>query len=310
MNLNDIDLNLLVVFNHLLAERRVAAVAKKLNVSQPAVSNALNRLRKLLDDKLFLRSPTGMEPTAFALQLAEPVAHALSTLHAALNERATFDPATSARRFTLGLNDIGEINFLPKLMDKLNALSPNVSISTLRNTTVNLQDAMEAGQVDLAMGTLPHFKTGYFQRRLFKQRYVCMFRSGHIFDKGSLSLDEYCSAEHLVVVPPGSGHAEVNESIERKGIHRNVRLTVPHYVAVGHILANNANNMVATVPESYAKQCAKPFGLTYVPHPLALPEIDINLFWHAKVHKEAGNKWLRDVVCGIFSDSEVADASL
>lgn len=306
MDLKDIDLNLLVVFNQLLVERRVSAVATTLGLSQPAVSNALNRLRKLLDDELFLRTSRGMEPTPFALQLAEPIAYALNTIHSTLNDRTTFAPASSTRKFALGLSDIGEINFLPKMMNRLNELAPNISVSTLRNTTSNLQDAMEAGQVDLAMGMLPQLKAGYFQRRLFKQRYVCMFRKGHALDKGQISLEEYCAAEHLVVVPPASGHAEVNESIERKGIRRNIRLTVPHYVAVGHILATPTNNMVTTVPESYAKQCMDPFGLTYVDHPLALPEIDINLFWHAKYHKEPGNKWLRTIIFETFSDSDNA----
>jgi DNA-binding transcriptional LysR family regulator len=245
-----------------------------------------------------------MEPTPFALQLAEPIAYALSTIHGTLNDRTTFDPTRSTRTFALGLSDIGEINFLPKLMNRLHELAPSISVSTLRNTSSNLQDAMEAGHVDLAMGLLPQLKTGYFQRRLFKQRYVCMFRKGHALDKGKISLEEYCAAEHLVVVPPASGHAEVNESIERKGIHRNIRLTVPHYVAVGHILATPGNDLVTTVPESYARQCESLFGLTYVDHPLALPQIDINLFWHAKYHKEPGNKWLRTVIFEIFSDSE------
>jgi DNA-binding transcriptional LysR family regulator len=306
MDLKDIDLNLLVVFNQLLMERRVSAVAAKLGLSQPAVSNALRRLRTLLGDELFLRTPRGMEPTPLAVQLAEPIAYALSTIHSTLNHRTAFDPTTSNRKFTLGLTDIGEINFLPKLMAALNRQGPNLSVSTLRNTASNLQEAMEAGQVDAAMGWLPQLKAGYFQRRLFKQRYVCMFRKGHPLDKGAITLEEFCAAEHLVVIPPGSGHAKVNESIDRNGIRRNIRLTVPHYVAVGHILATDTNNMVATVPESYASQCMVPFGLTYVEHPIALPEIGINLFWHAKFHRESGNQWLRGVIFDTFSDSNDA----
>lgn len=306
MDLKDIDLNLLVIFNELLQERRVSAVAAKLELTQPAVSNALKRLRTLLDDELFLRTSRGMQPTPLTMQLAEPIAYALSTIHSTLNHRSSFDPAASTREFTLGLTDIGEINFLPKLMDVLSRLAPNISISTLRNTPSILQDSMEAGQVDLAMGLLPQLKTGFFQRRLFKQRYVCMFRKGHALDKGKISMEEYSAAEHLVVVPPGSGHAKVNESIERKGIRRTIRLTVPHYVAVGHILATSTSNLVATVPESYAKQCVKPFGLTYVDHPVELPQFSINLFWHAKYHKEPGNQWLRSVIFDTLSDSDAA----
>jgi DNA-binding transcriptional LysR family regulator len=301
VDLKDVDLNLLVLFNQLLREKRVSVVATRLGLTQPAVSNGLNRLRRLLDDELFLRTSRGMEPTPFALQLAEPIGYALSTIHDTLNHRETFDPAGSARKFTLGLNDIGEVNFLPKLMDKLASVAPRVSISTLRDTGVNLQETMEAGHIDLAIGLLPQLKTGFFQRRLFTQRYVCMFRMGHALDKGTITLEEFSKADHVVVIPPSSGHAKVNETIDRRGIQRNVVLTVPHYVAVGHILATASNNMVATVPESYAKQCTAPFGLTYVEHPVPLPGFDINLFWHAKFHKEPGNKWLRGVICETLS---------
>lgn len=300
MELKDVDLNLLLVFHQLLMERRVSRVAEKLGLSQPAISNALNRLRRLLGDELFLRTSKGMEPTPYAIQLAEPIAYALSTIHNSLNQRASFDPATSERRFTAGMTDIGEIYFLPKLMDALARVAPHVSVSTVRNTAVNLRDEMEAGHVDIAMGLLPQLKSGFFQRRLFRQRYVCMFREGHALDKPQITLKQFSDAEHVVVVAAGTGHSMVDESIEGKGIHRNVKLTVPHFVAVGHILSTS--DMIATVPERYARECVKPFGLKYVTHPVMLPEIGINVFWHAKYHKEPGNQWLRGVVFDSFSD--------
>jgi DNA-binding transcriptional LysR family regulator len=300
MNLKDVDLNLLLVFNHLLSERRVSAVAEKLGMTQPGVSNALKRLRLLLGDDLFLRTSRGMEPTPYATQLAEPIGYALSTIQNTLSQVSTFDPASSARKFTFGMTDIGEIYFLPKLMERLAAQAPGVTISTVRNTAVNLQDEMEAGHVDLAIGFLPQLKSGYFQRRLFKQRYVCLFRKGHALDKPTLTIEEFAAAEHAIVVADGTGHAKVDETIEGKGIRRRVRLTVPHFVALGHILSTT--NMVATVPERYARECSVPFGLKYVTHPVALPEIGINVFWHAKYNKEPANQWLRGVVFDAFSD--------
>ena len=183
MELKDVDLNLLVVFNQLLIERRVSRVADTLGVSQPAVSNALARLRKLLGDELFTPTPKGMEPTPFAEQMVEPVAYALGMIHGAINQRASFDPATSQRAFKVGMTDIGEIYFLPRLMDELLRLAPGVSVSTVRNHAVNLKDEMEAGHVDLALGLLPMLQSGFYQRRLFRQRYVCLFRKGHALDK-------------------------------------------------------------------------------------------------------------------------------
>jgi len=300
MELEEIDLNLLVVFKQLLAERSVSRAAEALGLSQPAVSNALSRLRKLMGDELFLRTPAGMEPTPFAEQLAESVTYGLGMIHSALNQRTTFEPATSTRSFVIGMTDIGEIYFLPRLMEQLRRDAPGVTVSTVRTTGTSLRDDMETGKVDLAIGLLPQLKAGFFQRRLFRQRYVCMFRKGHKLDKRKVSLAEFSAAEHLLVVSEGTGHGKVDEVLKRSGIERRVSLTVPHFVAIGHIL--QATDMVATVPERLAERMTEPFGLAYVTHPATLPEVAINVFWHAKFHKAPANQWLRSVVFDLFSD--------
>src|SRR6185436_6936040 len=127
--------------------------------------------------------------------------------------------------FTVGMTDIGEIYFLPTLMERLRRQAPGVSLSTVRNTAVNLKDEMEAGKVDLAIGLLPQLKAGFFQRRLFRQRYVCMFRKGHKLDKRKVSLAEFGAAEHLLVVSEGTGHGKVDEVLKRSGVERRVSLT-------------------------------------------------------------------------------------
>jgi DNA-binding transcriptional LysR family regulator len=299
MDLKDIDLNLLVLFNQLVLERRVSKVAETLGLSQPAVSNALARLRKLTDDPLFLRTTRGMEPTPFAQQLAEPISYALGMIHGAVNQKSSFDATTARRAFTIGMTDIGEIYFLPALMEALAREAPGVTVSTVRNPDEHLRDDMEAGRIDLALGLLPKLKAGFFQRRLFRQRYVCMFRKGHRFDKRKVSLAEFSSAEH-VVISEGTGHGRVDELLERSGVSRTVRLTVPHFVSVGHIL--HKSDMVATVPERLAQALVGPFELTYVGHPATLPVIAINMFWHAKYHKDPANEWLRTIVFRVHAD--------
>jgi DNA-binding transcriptional LysR family regulator len=299
MELEQMDLNLLIVFKHMLAERSVSRVAASLDLSQPAVSNALARLRKLLGDDLFLRTPAGMVPTPYAEQLSESVTYALGMIHAALNQRANFDPKHSDRTFRISMTDIGEIYFLPRLMECLREEAPGVSVSTYRHTAGNLKEDMEAGKIDLAIGLLPGLKAGFFQRRLFTQRYLCMMRKGHRLDKKKISLEEFSAAEHLVVVSAGTGHGQVDEILSRKGVVRNVVLTVPHFVAVGHIL--QSTNMVATVPERFAERMVEPFGLVAHAHPAALPQVSINVFWHAKYHREPSNQWLRSVIFDRFS---------
>lgn len=307
MQLRDIDLNLLVVFNQLLIDGRVSIVAETLGITQPAVSNALKRLRTLLKDELFLRTARGMEPTPFALQLAEPVAYALGTLHSALNQNVIYDPATSARTFTLAITDIGEIYFLPQLMEVVTRLAPNVRISTVRNTAASLKEDMEAGKVDLAIGLIPQLQAGFFQRRLFKQRYVCMLRRGHPAADRPMTLELFQSLEHVLVVSAGTGHGEVDTMLDRAGVRRNVRLVVPHFVAVGHIL--HSTNLIATVPERLAMRCVEPFDLIAVPHPANLPEIAIKLFWHARYHRDPANRWLRQLIFDHFSEV-VSDPAL
>ena len=300
MELHEIDLNLLVVFNQLLIERRVSKVADNLGVSQPAVSNSLAKLRKLFGDELFLRTPKGMEPTPFADQLAESVSYALAMIHSGVNQRTSFDPATERRSFTVGMTDIGEIVFLPELIARVKRDAPGIALSTVRNTAINLRDELESGKVDMAIGLLPQLKAGFFQRRLFKQRYVCLMRRGHRLDKKRMTLAEYAGAQHLVVVSAGTGHGKVDELLQRSGIERTVQLTVPHYVSVGHILQRS--ELITTVPEKLADRLLEPFGLAKVAHPAKLPEVAINAFWHAKYHRAPANRWLRGVVFELFAE--------
>ena len=300
MDLHEVDLNLLVVFNQLLVERRVSKVADTLGISQPGVSNALARLRKLFGDELFVRTPKGMEPTPFAEQLAESVSYALAMIHSGLNQRTSFDPGSAQRAFTIGMTDIGEIYFLPTLTERLRQDAPGIRLSTVRNAAVNLRDDLESGRVDLAMGLLPQLQAGFFRRRLFSQSYVCLMRRGHRLDKRRISLAEFGAAEHLLVISAGTGHGKVDELLLRSGVERTVRLTVPHYVSVGHIL--QGSDLVTTVPERLADRLLEPFGLAKVPHPAKLPDVAIDVFWHAKHHRSPANRWLRGIVFDLFGE--------
>lgn len=299
MELREIDLNLLVVFSELLRLRRVSAVAQALGISQPAISNALNRLRKLLGDELFLRTAKGMVSMPFAENLAEPIGYALGAIHNTLNAKSAFEPATSTRSFTVAMTDIGEIYFLPDLMKRLSKVAPGVTISTVRNHTVNLREEMESGRVDLAIGFMPDLKAGFFQRRLFRQRYVCIFRKGHPLARKGMTIESFSSAEHVAIVAAGTGHSMVDEVIQRAGVSRQVRLRVPHFVAVGHIL--QTTDMIAVVPEAYAARTLKPFGLETAACPVKIPDIVINVLWHARNNREPANQWMRQLVFEEFS---------
>ena len=302
MELTDIDLNQLVVFQQLIVERSVSKVAANLELTQPAVSNTLAKLRRTFGDDLFVRTPAGMMPTAFAEQLAEPIGYALGMIHSGLNQHSRFEPARAKRSVTIAMTDIGEIVFLPALVERLRSEAPGVSLNTVRTSITNLRDDMEAGKVDLAIGPLPQLKAGFFQRRLFRQRYVCLFRKGHALDRKRLTVADWQAAEHLVIVSAGTGHGKVDELLRRTQAARTTRLTIPHFVSVGHILQRT--NMLATVTERLAESLVEPFDLTFRPHPIDLPEATINVFWHAKVHRSPAHQWLRGLIFDLFGEDK------
>jgi DNA-binding transcriptional LysR family regulator len=301
MELARLDLNLLLVFHHLLREKRVSAVASVLGMSQPAVSSALGRLRASLGDELFLRTQRGMAPTPYALQLAEPVATALDGLQQALNVRASFDPASSERSFTLAMTDVGEMYFLPVLVEALVQSAPGVTLQVVSVTQSGLKEDMASGRVDLALGLLPQLQAGFFQQALFRQAYVCLMRQGHpLAIKKHLNLKSFAQAQHVRVIAAGTGHGRVDEALERQGLQRRIRLTVPHYVALGDVLGHS--DLIATVPERFAQRVTGPFNLTTRPLPLAVDSSAIHQFWHARLHKDPGHQWLRGQVSQLFSD--------
>lgn len=298
MELREIDLNLLVIFHQLLNDQKVSTAAENLGLTQPAVSNALKRLRITLGDELFVRTSHGMQPTPYATQLAEPVSRAIGMLHKALNRSDDFDPSSSQRKFVIAMTDIGEIYFVPRLIDALLQVAPGVSVSTLRSHA-GLSEELADGKVDLAVGLLPSLQGGFYQRRLFQHHYVCLCRKNHPVAQRPLTRESFCAYGHVRILAANTGHGEIETHLQRAGLQRDIRLEVPHFVAVGHILQRT--DLIATVPERFASSCTEPFGLTYLPLPVSIEPISINLHWHAKMNKDPANRWFRQLMFDLFS---------
>jgi DNA-binding transcriptional LysR family regulator len=302
MNLARIDLNLLVVFHHLLLEKRVSRVAQLLAMSQPAVSSALGRLRASLGDDLFVRTQHGMEPTPYALSLAQPVAVALSDLQEALTVRSAFRPATDARNFVIAMTDVGEMYFLPVLIDELNRSAPAVTLQIVSVTHPTFKEDMASGRIDIAMGLLPQLQAGFFQQGLFRQKYVCLLREKHpLALKKSLSLAAFAKAAHVRIIAAGTGHGRVDVALEKQKLLRQFKLTVPHYVALGDVLQHS--NLIATVPERFADRILQPYNLVKRNLPIAVDESAIHQFWHGRLHRDAGHQWLRGRISALFGDT-------
>jgi DNA-binding transcriptional LysR family regulator len=298
----DIDLNLLVVFHEVMQERQISLAARRLGLTQSAVSNALARLRRSVKDELFVRTSTGMQPTPYAERLAEPVAVALAGVSLALNPQTAFDPATSTRDFTLAMSDVGEVYFMPALIERCAALAPNVGIVSVRAGAISLKDEMEAGRVDLAIGAFEELSGAWFQRRLFRQSYVSMFRAGHQLGqrRGGPTLRQFLDARHLFVAARDGPYERVNALLAKAGVAGAVRHRVPHFTAVPYIVG--ASDLVVTVPQKLAERAAAPFRLDYVKPPLRLPSLQTNMFWHRRYQQDEGSRWLRGLIVELFAE--------
>lgn len=303
MELKDLDLNLLRILDTLLRERNVSRAAEKLGMTQPGLSNALGRLRQVLGDELLMRTGRGMQPTPYAESITESLGEALQQLHDVLNSRIVFDPLTSDRTFTLAMTDIGEIEYLPRLMNVSGRTAPGISISTVRKREADVKVDLENGVADLALGWLPDLSTGMYQTRLGGTQYVCAFRKGHALDKGSITLEEYTAAGHLVVIAASTGHMLVQRAIEQRHFEGNARLRVPHFAAVGPILSET--DLVATLPLRLVHRHEVPFNLSWVPLPFEVDTVPLAIFWFARYHRDPANQWLRREIVRLFgTDSE------
>lgn len=296
----DVDLNLLVVFQEVFHERNISQAARRLQLTQSAVSNALGRLRRTFGDELFVRTAQGMQPTPFAEQLAEPVAAALASINLALNPAAPFDAATSNRHFTIAMTDVGEVYFMPVLVERLGRLAPAVQLSTVRAGAIDLKHEMEAGRVDLAIGAFDKVSSVLYQKRLFRQPYVSMFRQGHALAEGTPTLKRFLAARHLLVSSLESPYDGVNQLLVKAGVRAATQFQVPHFTAVPYIVAGT--DLVVTVPRKLAERAAAPFQLDFIKPPLRLPLLQTNMFWHRRFGQDAGNLWLRAVIAAEFGE--------
>ncbi|WP_339936464.1 LysR family transcriptional regulator [Undibacterium luofuense] len=296
----DTDLNLLVVFQAVYQERQISLAARRLGLSQPAISNALARLRRTLNDPLFVRTAAGMQPTPRAELFADSVGPALQQITAALNQQGGFDPSGGMRRFTLAMSDVGEVYFMPVLAARLPALAPGVQISTVRANTVDLKTEMESGRIDLALGAFDQLSDAWFQKRIFRQSYVCMMRSEHPLADAELTPAAFRNARHLIVNAREEPYLRINQALEKAGVSIAAQLQVPHYVAVPYIVAQS--DLLVTVPQKLAERAAAPFGLCYRKPPVQLPDLSSYLFWHRRYQSDPGNQWLRQLIVETFTE--------
>ncbi|WP_017300274.1 LysR family transcriptional regulator [Nodosilinea nodulosa] len=294
INLAGLDLNLLVVFDALIAAGSVTRAGERLGLSQPATSNALARLRRLTGDDLFVRTAAGLRPTPRALALAQQLSPVLRQIQGALLEDVTFDPATSDRVFAIGMSDYVEFTLLPRLMQRLQSVAPGVSLQIRSGDRQALFALLDEGAIDIACGLFPEAVPWHQEQPLFQETYLCAARPGHPSLGDALSLDNYLALPHLLVSVKEDRVGRVDNLLAKQGLKRQVALSVPHFLAAPFVLAQT--DLIATLARRVALGFAQTQPLKLLPLPFELEGFSIAMRWHRSSQSSPPAQWLRSLI--------------
>lgn len=300
MNIADLDLNVLVVFAAMLQHQSVTRAGQALNLSQPAMSAALAKMRVQLGDPLFVRTGHGMRPTPRALQLAEPVHRLLDIVRMDVLQQSPFDPSTARRVFTIITPDIGETVFLPRMLAYAQTHAPHIALRSMAISSEGAGEALEVGKADLAIGYFPDLaKAGFFQQRLFKNSFVSMVRVDHPRIGDTLTMEVFLAEAHAIVRPAGRTHL-FERFLEAKHIKLDVRIELSHFASLLTIIPGS--DLIATVPRDIGHVFATLAKVRLVDSPVQPPSFHLMQHWHSIVNADPANIWLRQMVKNLFND--------
>lgn len=296
----DLDLYHLQVFDEIMRQGSLTRAALSLEVTQPALSKTLARLRKTFADPLFVRVAQRMEPTTKALQLVPQVRDVLDRLQALKADQIPFEPATSRRVFAFCVVDAGAIKLLPPLVTALSQEAPGVRVRTLQLDGEHLDVWLESGTIDFAMGAFPALTKHIRRQPLWVEPYVSVVKKGHPRLGTRPTLKAFAAERHVVVSTAGTGHAHqlAERALEAAIPAENILCRVPIFVAAA-VLAKHTD-AVATLPSSIATVLADDLGLDIIAPPVKLPRMEISQYWHARFHREPGNQWMRAMFARLF----------
>jgi DNA-binding transcriptional LysR family regulator len=305
IDLSRIDLNLLVLFETVYAERHVGRSAERLNLTASAVSHGLRRLREVLNDPLFLRTPKGVTPTQRATELAEPVADALARVRSIVSSASPFDPAISTRRFTIGAPDAVSAVILPPLLDLLRKAAPGVAIGLKQVLAAQEEGAgsihpwrsaysdLDAGALHVAIVPSDDVPERFVKHHLYDEEFVIAMREGHPCAK-RLTLDAYCAAQHLVVSENGDAYGFVDAALAQVGRTRRTVLTAPNFMFALVVLAQT--ELLCAIPRVFAERHAQTFGVRVAKPPVPLPAFRLNAVLPKPALMDAGLQWLLNLL--------------
>jgi DNA-binding transcriptional LysR family regulator len=306
IDLSRSDLNLLVLFEAVLQEGHVGRAADRLKLTPSAVSHGLGRLRRLLNDPLFLRTPKGVVPTVRAAELAGPVADVLARARSVISSAAPFDPQRSTRRFAIGAPDGSSAVVLPPLLARLRKSAPGIDISMRQLLPTPGETSperawrfafadLEARAMDIAVIPLGDIPARFHRRTLYEEDFVVAMRAGHPFAKAP-TLDRYCEMQHLVVSHTGDAYGFVDEVLAKRGKSRRIALTVPNFMFALASIAET--DLITALPRRFAARHAPLFGIVTVEAPLPLGRFRLTAIAPKAAMMDAGLAWFFDVLAG------------
>ena len=295
-----LDIRLLRMFELIYSTRSVTRAAEQLGQKQPTISIWLGKLRKQLDDPLFVRTSAGMQPTPRADALIVTTREVLQSLRQFSSARSAFEPASATRQFRICMADSSHLCLMPQLLAHVRAVAPQVRLAAARIDEQTAR-ALESGEADLALGFVPWLESGFYQQTLFPQDWVCLVNAAHPRIGEGLSLRAYKDEGH-VVITAGTGAQLLEDAMARQRVQRRVVLELPGFLGLSGIVS--ATDVVATLPRQIGETLAHMAGLRVMECPLKLPPFSIKQHWHARYHQDPGNRWLRGVVAGLFMREE------
>jgi DNA-binding transcriptional LysR family regulator len=295
-NLPLLESGFLILFDALWATRSVTGAAAFLGQSQPAVSIQLAKMRQFIGDPLFVRSSEGMLPTPRAMALEAPVQHALRALRALSQPLAVFDPKHHSRLFRIAMTDASHITLLPKMLAPLRDLAPQIRLEA-QSIDGATPSALRTGEADMAIGLIPGLESGFYQRALFPQDWVCLVSRTHPRLGTTISLTQYRREMH-VAIASGTGASVLEAALKRHRVHRNVMLNLPGFLGLGAIVAST--DLVATLPRQTGEALALAAHLKVCSPPFPIPGFTVKLHWHERFQQEPGHLWLRTQIAKLL----------
>ncbi|MEK1940947.1 MAG: LysR family transcriptional regulator [Pseudomonas sp.] len=288
MNLSKVDLNLFIVFDAIYTEANLTRAGQIVGITQPAVSNALARLRETFNDPLFVRTAQGMVPTPMAQNIIGPVRNALALLRVSVQESRTFNPLQANKTYRISMTDLTEEIILPPLFQRLRRQAPSVQIESFLSKRRETTKELAAGRLDFAVDAPLNTDPQVRHVKLLSDRYVCAIRKGHPLAKEKLTLDEYMSLTHIHISSRRSGLGYVDLTLGKMGIQRKIALRSQHYLMASMVMQKT--DMAMTVPERFARS----HDLHYVGVPVEVPAVETHLYWHESTDQDPANRWMRE----------------